>query len=86
MKVREAVFPNGSVKVYVTGVDPTGKNELGELVLESKVAVPDSSLALGSSQFTVVPDDPAGTVTMISSMGLMIGGWLSDEAPAAMSN
>ena len=72
--------------MYVTGVDPTGKNELGERVLESKVAVPDSLLALGSSQFTVVPDDPAGTVTMISSMGLMIGGWLSDEAPAAMSN
>ena len=74
MKVREAVFPNGSVKVYVTGVDPTGKNELGERVLESKVAVPESSLAVGSSQITLVPGDPTGTVTMMSSMGLIIGG------------
>ena len=72
--------------MYVTGVDPTGKNELGDFVLDSKVAVPESSLAVGSSQITLVPGDPTGTVTMMSSMGLMIGGWLSDGAPAAISN
>ena len=32
----------------MTGVVPTGKNEFGALVLDTRVAVPESSVAEGS--------------------------------------
>ncbi len=41
--------------MYVTGVLPMGKNELGVLVLEVKVAVPELPVAEGSSQLTMAP-------------------------------
>ena len=69
-KVTATVFPDGSVKMYVTGVVPTGKNELGAWDLETRVTVPESSAAVGSSQLTVVPVEPGGAVTtMTSSFG-----------------
>ena len=48
LNVTLAVFPDGSVKVYVTGVVPTGKKSLGDLVLLTKVAMPELSDAVGS--------------------------------------
>ena len=49
LNVTLAVFPEGSVKVYVTGVLPTGKKSLGALDLLTKVAVPELSVAVGSA-------------------------------------
>ena len=63
----DAVLPEGSVKVYVTGVVPTGKKSLGALVLETRVTVPELSDALGSCQLTVLPGELRGTVTVMSS-------------------
>ncbi len=79
VNVSWAVFPDGSVKVYVTWVLPTGKNELGELVLEVKVAVPELSVAEGSSQLTMAPFWVIEMVTVISSKGEITGGVVSTE-------
>ena len=74
-----AVFPEGSEKVYVTGVLPTGKNELGCLVLLTKVTMPELSVAVGSSKATVLPGLPLGTVTVMSSTLAIIGATSSTE-------
>ena len=72
-----AVLPDGSVYVYVTGVVPTLKKEFGNLVLDTRVAVPELSVAEGSCQLTVVPGDPDGTVTVMSLIGEILGGIVS---------
>ena len=72
-----AVLPDGSVYVYVTGVVPTLKKELGNLVLDTRVAVPELSVAKGSCQLTVVPGEPDGTVTVMSLIGEILGGIVS---------
>ncbi len=61
-----AVFPDGSVKVYVTGVVPTVKKSLGDLVLLTKLAEPELSVTVGSAKSTVLPGLPRGTVTVVS--------------------
>ena len=72
-----AVLPDGSVYVYVTGVVPTLKKELGNLVLDTRVAVPELSVAEGSCQLTVVPGEPDGTVMVMSLIGVILGGIVS---------
>ena len=76
-----AVLPDGSVYVYVTGVVPTLKKELGNLVLDTRVAVPELSVAEGSCQLTFVPGDPEGTVTVTSLIGEILGGIVSAVDP-----
>ena len=49
------MFPDGSTKIYVTGVDPTVKNDPGAGFLLRRVTVPELSVAVGSGKLTVVP-------------------------------
>ena len=60
---------------------PTGKKDPGALVLCCSVAVPESSVAVGSVHDTVVPPVPAGMVRVMSLIddGVMVGGVLSSE-------
>ena len=74
-----AVFPDGSVYVYVTGVVPTGKKDPGELVLCCSVAVPELSVTVGSVHDTVVPSVPKGMTRVMSSNGEMTGAMVSTE-------
>ncbi len=65
--------------MYVTGVVPTGKKSLGDLVRLTKVAVPELSVAVGSGKATVLPGLPRGTVTVMSSAWAMTGATSSTE-------
>ena len=56
---------------------PTLKKELGNLVLDTRVAVPELSVAEGSCQLTVVPGEPDGTVMVMSLIGVILGGIVS---------
>ena len=58
---------------------PTGKKDPGSLVLCCSVAVPESSVAVGSVHDTVVPPVPVGMVRVMSLSGVMVGGVLSTE-------
>jgi hypothetical protein len=65
LKVRVTVFPAGSVKVYVTGVVPTGKVVPGsKLVLT--LTVPELSVTVGIGQSTTELVVPKGTVIEMS--------------------
>ena len=64
--------------MYVTGVVPTWKNELGALVLDTRIAVPESSDTEGSSHVTwAMFACPLVMVTMMSSSCSITGGVLS---------
>ena len=64
--------------VYVTGVEPTWKNEFGSLVLDTRVAVPESSDTEGSSHVTwAMFACPLVMVIMMSSSCSITGGVLS---------
>ena len=73
VKVWVTVLPDGSVKVYVTGVLPTGKvlPDGREGFWEE---LPELSVDVGSSQFTVVSKVPKGTVTVTSCGKLVTTG------------
>ena len=66
-------FPAGSVKVYVTGVVPGGKELPGCLLVVGKT-VPELSVTTGVSQGTFALVVPNGTVTVTSSGKLKITG------------
>ena len=53
------------------------KKELGNLVLDTRVAVPELSVAEGSCQLTFVPGEPDGTVMVMSLIGVILGGIVS---------
>ena len=72
-----ALLPDPSVKVYVTWVVPTWKNDPGLCVLDDSEAVPVLSVAVGSTQVTVVPPTPLLTVCVTSLMQEMTGAIVS---------
>jgi hypothetical protein len=65
VKVRVTVFPAGSVNVYVTGVEPMGKEVPGSRLVPT-VTVPELSVAVGTGQLTTELVVPKGTVTEMS--------------------
>ena len=73
VKDSEALFPFPSVKVYVTVVTPRGKKDPGEWDLAVKVAAPESSVAVGSVQATLVPVRPNAMVLKMSASGVITG-------------
>ena len=77
LNVHEALLPDPSVKVYVTWVVPTEKNCPGLAVLDDNEGVPLLSVAVGSTQVTVVPPTPLLTVLVTSLMQAMVGGMVS---------
>ena len=74
LKEVDAVFPDGSEKVYVTVVVPIGKNWPGACDLESSDTLPELSVAVGSSKVIVAPPEPKGTCLNMSLMPFTMGG------------
>ena len=78
LKVMLALFPDGSVNVYVTGVVPMGKKDPGALVLWVNEAVPELSVAVGSIHETwATLAWPPMMKTVMSSSEVMTGGIVS---------
>ena len=63
----------------MTWVVPTLKNVPGLWLLDERVTTPELSVAVGSVQVTVVPEEPRATVTVTSVMQLTTGGVVSTE-------
>ena len=61
----------------MTGVLPTGKNDPGVWVLDDRDTIPELSVAVGSTQVTVLPLTPNVTVSNTSPMQETTGGILS---------
>ena len=61
----------------MTGVVPTGKNDPGVWVLDDRDTMPELSVAVGSTQVTVLPLIPLVTVSNTSPMQETTGGMLS---------
>src|SRR5690606_24605344 len=68
------VFPEASVAVYSTIVVPTGNSLPGSKPSVKVTTVPSQlSVAVGTSKFTVAPQIPASTFTVISLTGSKTG-------------
>ena len=79
LKVYVAVLPDGSLKIYVTGVTPVSKYCPGVWLALSKVTLPELSVAVGTGNCTVVPPSNKGIVTTLSSGPETTGGRVSTE-------
>ena len=78
-----AVFPDGSAKLYVTKVVPTGNDDPGVWLFTNLL---ESSDAVGSSHVTMVTVAcPVATVTEISAGQLLITGGVVSTAGRLLS-
>ena len=80
-KVHDTILFEESVNIYITVVDPTLNICPEEWVLTSRVALPDSSTAVGSVQDTVTESELSSISEVTSEAGqfIIFGALLSSE-------
>lgn len=82
MKKHVAIFPDGSVKMYVTTVVPAAKDDPGTCDLVTVGVTFESSVAVGSSQFAMATVCPGGTGIIILFGQFMISGGVLSDGPS----